>query len=141
MSPERKASLSAEALEQLSSLLAQVKRAAEGDSPSGRVKQLRDCYALMNRSVDLKPGDIVRWKPGLKNRKLPHYDEPVIVVEVCPEPKPDETSDSGSTYFREPLSVVLGILGPEDENFLLFYYDARRFELYQETSDSTSPHN
>jgi hypothetical protein len=38
------------------------------------------------REVDFSDGDIVQWKDGLRNRAYPAYGEPVVVVEILPEP-------------------------------------------------------
>ncbi len=73
-------------------------------------------------------GDIVKWKEGLKHKRMPDYEKPVIVVEVLPKPLYDEKAEVGSPYFRECLDVVLGII--IDNKFLTFHYDSRRFELY-----------
>ncbi|MDO5290066.1 MAG: hypothetical protein Q4F13_10610 [Pseudomonadota bacterium] len=76
------------------------------------------------------PGDLVTWKPGLKNRQLPQYGEPAIVLQVLSEPVQDTEQESGSTYFREPLSLVLGVLlneGDRRGDFLAWHFDGRRF--------------
>jgi hypothetical protein len=77
----------------------------------------------------LQVGQLVKWKKPLKNRKLPYENQPAIVVAVLDEPITEGKEESGSPYFREPLDIVLGML--VDENtFLTFYYDSRRFEAY-----------
>jgi hypothetical protein len=74
------------------------------------------------------PGHIVQWKPGMKNKRIPEYGEPAIVMEVLNPPLLDaDPEHSGSNYFREPLSLVLGI-HDSDGDFMLFHYDGRRFE-------------
>ena len=53
------------------------------------------------------PGQIVRWKSGMKNRKLPAYGEPVIIMDVLnPAVYPPDEDLAGSNYFREPLTLV-----------------------------------
>ncbi len=76
----------------------------------------------------------VRWKPGLKNRKLPECGEPAIVREVLATPLFDpceQASCAGSPDFGEPLTLVLAVLDP-DGDFLEFRYDGRRFEPFEE---------
>ncbi len=76
------------------------------------------------------PGDLVTWKPGLQNRRLPKYGEPAIVLQVLSEPVLDTEKESGSAYFREPLSLVLGVLldeGNRRGDFLAWHFDGRRF--------------
>jgi hypothetical protein len=73
-------------------------------------------------------GQIVKWKENLKNRKLPDKNQPAIVVFVLDEPIISSEENSGSPYFLETLDIVLGIL--VNNNFLIFYYDSRRFQAY-----------
>ncbi len=84
--------------------------------------------AYLERSR-FQPGDLVTWKPGLRNRKLPDYGEPMVVIEVLEEPVYDRTADSGSPYFREPLSVRC-LLVDEDGDALVFHFDAARLMPY-----------
>jgi hypothetical protein len=76
----------------------------------------------MRREEQFRPGDIVRWKVGLRNRRYPIEDEPAVVVEVLAEPVFDQDA-----YFREPLNIALGLV-MDDNEFVVFYFDARRFE-------------
>ncbi|MCK5719178.1 MAG: hypothetical protein KAH84_04415 [Thiomargarita sp.] len=76
-----------------------------------------------------KVGDLVKWKEGLKNKKLPNSEQPAIVVQLLKESLIDRVGEeAGSTYYREPLDMILGLFDDDDE-FLMFYYDKRRFEL------------
>lgn len=77
----------------------------------------------------LRPGMLAQWKPGMKNRKTPDYDVPMIVVEVLDPPVIDGTFDSGSVYHRERLDIILGFVDEDDELYML-HYDSRRFERY-----------
>jgi hypothetical protein len=97
--------------------------------PSKRAQLLVEYYDDLRKDFAFKPGDIVKWKAGLRNRLLPKYEEPAIVVQVLDRPEFDQSRDAGSTYFREPLDVVLGILD-SDGDFSLFHLDRRRFEPY-----------
>ena len=90
--------------------------------------------ALQTRHV-FKPGDLVVWKPGLLNRRFPKDNCPAVVVEVLATPIHDQELDSGSTYYREPLDVVLGVFA-EDEGrspmFMTWHFDSRRFQPWVE---------
>ena len=77
----------------------------------------------------LQPGMLAQWKPGMKNRRTPDYDVPMIVVEVLESPIIDSTFESGSVYFRERLDTILGFVD-EDSEFYMLHYDSRRFEPY-----------
>jgi hypothetical protein len=84
-------------------------------------------------AAGFRPGQIVQWKSGMKNRSKPAYAEPVIIMEVLNPPVFDSSKEmAGSNLFREPLTLVLG-LHDTDGDFLLFHYDGRRFEVAQES--------
>jgi len=73
-----------------------------------------------------QPGDLVQWKPGLKNKKLPKADQLAVVVEMLPVPVSDEEKSASGSYFLEPLDMKLGLID-EDGDFVIFHYDSRRF--------------
>jgi len=83
---------------------------------------------LLAEPVDFKPGDLVMWKQGLRNRYFPAEGAPAIVVGLAPGAV-SEVRDPGSAQYREPLDIQLGILDA-DGDFIAFYYDRRRFILW-----------
>jgi len=96
---------------------------------------LKQRFESLSTPRKFKPGDIVRWKRGFQNRLFPRIDKVAIVLEVLPEPIFDSEKDSSCTYFREPLDIVLGLFldsGPHRGDFLSWYFDSRRFELWTE---------
>ncbi len=100
----------------------------EGSDPCSLLKQ---CFARLNTQAPFKPGQLVQWKKGCKNRRSPEYGQPVIVVELLDTPVHDiETKGAGSAYFREPLTLIAGQID-KDGDFICFHYDARRFEPYK----------
>lgn len=106
------------------------------DSPlEGLAAALKLRFEGLNTPHRFKVGDIVRWKPGFQNRLFPRPDKIAIVLEVLSAPIFDSEKDSSSTYFREPLDIVLGIFldtGPHRGDFLSWHFDSRRFELWTE---------
>ena len=99
-------------------------------TPDEIVNQLRNCAKSFTASMtDFKPGDLVQWKRNMKNKRRPEYGTPMIVIEVLKEPLYDAERDSGSAYFKEPLTVKAGSLD-NDGDFIVFHYDGRRFEPY-----------
>lgn len=67
-------------------------------------------------------GQVVKWKPGLKNRRFPDYGEPVIVTDVLSVPTFDPSENSaGSPYYQEPLTIVVGMC--RDDEFIEFRLD------------------
>ncbi|MBK5963333.1 hypothetical protein CCR95_04315 [Thiocystis minor] len=92
---------------------------------------LRERYQLLIQPHRFAPGDLVTWKPGLKNHRIPRYGHPAVVVELLETPVFDSDRDAGSPYFREPCDVVLGLLiddGPARGELLTFHFDCRRFQ-------------
>lgn len=99
--------------------------------PSDDLGALLDVAAIMMRPRTLfKPGDVLEWVPGLKNKRAPELGQPVVAVEQYPHPIDDPTNaSSGSAYFREPLDLVCAMVDEDDGELMLFHYDSRRFRL------------
>lgn len=94
---------------------------------------LRERYQALTRRHTFAPGDLVTWKAGMANRNHPKPGRPAIVVEVLAQPVYDSELNSGSTYYREPLDVVLGVIWEEGEprgEFVTFHFNSQRFEPY-----------
>ena len=96
------------------------------------IQNLQCLHKKITDSEDFKTGDIVQWKQGMRNKKRPFKHEPAIVVDILDPPIFDENQDSGSTYFREPLNMVIGIADYNEKDdticLLLFHVDKRRFQ-------------
>lgn len=92
-------------------------------------QRLRKAWELYQRCYDFKPGDLVRWKPGLKDRKLPLADEPAIVVKRLEQPVFDATVGAGSPYFNIPYDMVLGVFDA-DGDFMTYHFCSERFEPF-----------
>ncbi|OZD85585.1 hypothetical protein CH273_02165 [Rhodococcus sp. 05-339-2] len=101
-------------------------------SQPGYADKLSDAarFFLMEPEV-FAPGDLVTWKPLLKNRRYPAAGFPAVVVETHPGRKwpVDQTS---SPYYDEPADIVLGILDG-DEEFEVYPFDVRRFAHWKPT--------
>ena len=93
--------------------------------------QLKKLLNLYKKTYTFKVGDLVKWKPFMRNRKWPKEGEPAIVVKVLDKPIYDDSEKSISPYFKEPLDIILGVIGPFGE-FLLFYFDKQRFMPFEE---------
>ena len=100
-----------------------------GTTDEYRTRLVSLCESLLRQS-SFASGQLVTWKKGLKNKRRPQYDEPVVVVEILDAPVLDEDQNPGSAYFREPLDLVVGMLD-EDDDFVLYHVDSRRFEHIQ----------
>lgn len=106
------------------------------ESPLQSLAQaLTQRYESLNTRHAFVPGDLVCWKPGMRNRRFPRDGRPAVVLEVLATPVPDSDTESGSTYFREPLDLVLGLFLDEGEHrgdFLSWHFDSRRFQPWTE---------
>lgn len=100
------------------------------DRVANTPEQLRAAYAVFAEQHTFKPGDLVMWKAGHKNRKIPEMGEPAIVIEVYATPLRSDR-DSGSNVFNEPLDLVLGLIDA-DGDFTHWHFDSRRFQPYTE---------
>jgi len=94
------------------------------EPPSGEL--LRERLTSLLSQECFQPGDLVQWKTGLKNKRLPKQDQLAVVVEMLSSPVTDEDKSSGGSYFMEPLDMKLGLID-EDGDFVIFHYDSRRF--------------
>jgi len=91
--------------------------------------KLRQVREIFDKRYSFTVGQLVKWKPYMKNRKKPAEGEPAIVMEVLSEPVFDSNpSQSGAStpYFREPLDISLGLI--DDDDFDIYFFDSRRFE-------------
>ena len=103
------------------------------DDPGRRIERLRECFASLSRQHRFAPGQLVTWKPGLKNKRTPREGHPVVVVEVLDVPTRDPDLETGSAYFREPLDIITGEI--LDDQFLLYHMDSRRLMPFAPTED------
>ena len=104
-------------------------RLADGneDPAEARKLLLKQLAGRLDERHDFRKGEFVVWKAGLKNRSKPEYGEPAIVTGVYPSPIADQSeAHSGSPYYREPLSLVIGVYYEDD--LVESHVDGRRFE-------------
>jgi len=106
------------------------------DSPLDTLAQaLVERYQSLEARHTFRPGDLVTWKPGLRNRRYPRDGKPAVVLEVLAAPLLDSDTETGSTYYREPLDLVLGLFLNEGEHrgdFLSWHFDGRRFQPWSQ---------
>ncbi len=94
------------------------------------INQLNDLYNKLHIVNQFEKGQTVKWKKGLKNKRLPLEEQPAIVIEIFDKPIYSDF-DPGTPYFREPLDLALGFIGVKDD-FIIFHYDKRRFEPFDQ---------
>lgn len=94
------------------------------------IQELKKSYEAYISIESLSTGDVVSWKPGMRNRTLPNYRQPAIVIEKLQYPIFDESQNAGSQYFHEPLDLRVGFLD-DNNQFVIYFYDSCRFEKYR----------
>ena len=100
------------------------------DAGSGLCRKHAALAERLSKINAFTKGQIIKWKPGLKNRRFPEYGEPVIVTDVLSVPIFDPCENSaGSPYFQEPLNIVVGMC--REDEFIEFRLDGRRFEPFE----------
>ena len=96
--------------------------------PQKTQRTITERFKQYESAAPLRVGDVVKWKAGMRNRRFPRPESVAIVTKVYPEPVYDEKNkESGSPQFRDPSTVVLGVID-EDGDFVEFHFDGRRFQ-------------
>jgi len=117
-------------------IMEMVLKSSDSDMESGAVKSSdfsvlkQKVSSFLGKSPKFELGDVVKWKKGLKNKKYPKEGQLCIVIEEMEKPIIQDSRDSGSPYYREPLDLVLALLDDESD-LVIFHYDKRRFELFE----------
>ena len=95
-----------------------------GQRPIGgkELKDLRESFV----HLDLKPGDKVRWKKGLKDKMNPGEKDVVEVYSVFPPVT--FNGDSGYNHFLDENDSSVALIGPHDKELCIYAFDSRRFE-------------
>ena len=88
--------------------------------------ELRDAFALFSRSEDFAPGQLVQWKPGLRNRAMPTYGAPAVVIDYLDDL---QVTDSEGHRLTEARDIHLGVLDG-DGDFMTYTYNSARFTLW-----------
>ena len=101
----------------------------QGNDWKKQLDELDELVAAMNKKYDFNVGDKLKWKKGFKNRKVPDYNQPVIVLSKFDEPIIVDDVEKGSTYYNEKLTIKVGLI--KNGEFLTFYFDGNRFEPYE----------
>lgn len=93
-------------------------------------QRLEKLYSLYTERHSFQAGQLVRWKPGQRNKNRPVYDQPAVVLELLDQPIRNKAEISaGSSHYREPLDIILGLVD-EDDEFIAFHFDSARFEPF-----------
>tara|TARA_B100000678_G_scaffold153520_1_gene128294 strand:+ start:765 stop:1217 length:453 start_codon:yes stop_codon:yes gene_type:complete len=71
------------------------------------------------------PKEVVVWKWGMKNKAVPLAGQTALVMKVREEALIDDTQQPSSTYYLEPLDVLIGVYTHEGI-FRELWVDGRR---------------
>ena len=93
---------------------------------TSREDKLKALAASINQKEEFAPGQLVIWKEGMKNRRIPQAGEAVVVTQVLSNPVFDTERGAGHPMFREPLDLVIAVLD-DDGDFMEYHVDGRRF--------------
>ena len=92
------------------------------DAAPEKLKELGARYLSRN---DFKPGDIVKWKQGLRSGKYPSEQGAAVVLEVVAGNR--SAFAQGSNHSFEPLEMRIGVIDT-DGICEGFWVDKNRFE-------------
>lgn len=113
--------------ELMSGITAHTLESNEDSDPLEYLK-LEKLHAALLEKFDFKVGDLVEWKPGLRNKSTA-YRKPLIITKVYKEPIIESEKDSGSAYFNLSIDLVCAEIVKGD--FIEYHYDSRRFQPYE----------
>jgi len=92
-----------------------------------RVEQLQETIRLYKDNPTIfKEGDVLQWKPGLKNRRS---SGPFVIMELIDPPLTNTAADSGSPYYREELDIACALYD-EYGDVSIHHYDSKRLMRY-----------
>lgn len=87
--------------------------------------ELQELRQIFDTGHAFTPGDIIQWKPNMRDRPFPAYNTPVIVLEVISPPL-QHCHDVGASAAPAKHDLVIGI---NMEGVLRHYYaDSRRYQ-------------
>jgi hypothetical protein len=101
--------------------------------PEEEARLLSEAGEALDVHHDFVRGQFVEWKPNLRNRDLPGYGQPAVVLEILEKPLIDEREPPDSPFYREPLDLVLGLLDGDDD-LAAIHFDSRRFRPVVDSS-------
>lgn len=93
---------------------------------------LTQCFSALSMHNTFAPGELVGYKPGLSNRKIPAGNEPAVFIEYCTDVLPGD-EDPSSPYSGDKMDCVIGVILLGDtgkSSFAMYRADSRRLKPY-----------
>jgi len=87
---------------------------------------IQAAYNEFDKQHSFEPGQLVQWKPFMKNRRFPAYGAPAIVV----GPFLGRETDGDGDPVVERDDIALGILDGE-QSFRIFPFPQQRFTTWE----------
>jgi Zn-finger protein len=87
--------------------------------------------AFLTVQPEFKVGQLIMWKPDLKDKVFPQYGEPAVVLSAFMEPAVDSEVDTSSQYSCAINDMIIGVRAP-DGDFTHYYADSRRWQPFQQ---------
>lgn len=103
-----------------------LKNRFEGPFAPQDPKKLNKAFYIFIVKNFFAAGDIVEWKPGMRNRRSAG---PFIVIRQYEDGNiPVNEEKSGMPGFMEPLDLAVGVIDETDNEFMIFHVDSRRMQ-------------
>ena len=104
------------------------KKYAEVATSSDYPQLLSEALSLYQDVPQFNTGDLVQWKPMMRNRRLPLESVPAIVVDRIDPPL---TTDAEGDRLVEPRDLLIAVIDG-DQDFVLAQVSARRFTEWKQ---------
>ena len=114
-------------------VLERIRSALRSSTDREERKKLEEAERLITLSrsyeqmEDFRVGDLVKWKPGMRNTRNPQYSQVAIVSAVYDCPQLNTDKSAGSSFFREPATIKIAIIDSTDDEFIEYSVDGHRF--------------
>lgn len=103
----------------------------ENASAVAMAHELKELYDEFCKRHEFKPGNMVKWKTKMKNRRFPRYQDVAMFVKYLPEKIMDEEEDSGNPDWKKEYDCVIAVVNP-DGKMASFIYDSELFTLAEQ---------
>lgn len=89
---------------------------------------LSEAYESYSSVETFTPGMLVQWKSSMRNRPLPVYGAPVVVIGYLSEP---QWVDVDGDPLTEPRDIQIGLLDG-DGDFAVYTFNSARLTTWSE---------
>jgi hypothetical protein len=90
--------------------------------------EAQDFVKRYHEKEEFQAGDLVVWKDGMKNVKVPKYGEPIVVLEMFAAFR---HANDGTPYGGEPDDMKCIVFKDSEGDLDAYTYDSHRFTKYK----------